>query len=350
MACHFDTGHQCYFLSDWEKLLQIISDIHELPVINSNFIGARKNIKILKVVVKFTTFVQNRNGLIITRRGLLNKSSLYIQNCTFLNNVVTDFIASIQHFSLHSIVIESSNFEENLAYTFIQVEHVNNMSIVNTCFRNNAVKYGSIVDLKSSYSINSFFNFDSNLVTANVWDRGILSINGLQTVFRNCIFQGNVVNGNRSTLTITDSFLTVITTTSFEKNKASLEGGAVSGRSIKYFYVHKRNFTNNLAKRGGALILTGECIVILKSSYNSNTAKEHGGALQILGQIVNITGCRYFNNTAHEGDGGAINITSDGLHVVSSNFSSNIAYGSGGAISMNKAYKRNILFNNTVFE
>ena len=59
-----------------------------------------------------------------------------------------------------------------------------------------------------------------------------MSASGLQTFIRNCVFQGNVVTGNESALTISESSLTVINKITFEENVASL-GGAVKGKSIQ---------------------------------------------------------------------------------------------------------------------
>ena len=227
------------------------------------------------------------------------------------------------------------------------------MTVVDSCFHSNVVQNGLIVYLGYGHSsLASFFSFYNSFVinnTATLSDGGILFVIGSQTFIRNCVFQGNVVNGNGSALTISGSSLTVINMTSFKENKASL-GGAVRGKSIQYFYVYRSNFSANSADSDGALMnIEGIAIVIQNSYFNSNIAKQHGGALQIHGQIVNISESHYVNNTALEGDGGAINITSDGLHVASSNFSFNGAR-NGGALSINNIYRGHTFFNDTIIE
>ena len=344
------------FIQSGQSSLQITSDVQELQVIEVTFIGGRNDVDInisgtvLKALFRRAVFSHNDVGSLIAH-GSLNESSLDIQNCTFSNNVVSDF--SIKLYSLHSIAIESSNFEENCANDFIQVEHVINMTVVDSCFHSNVVQNGLIVHLGCGYSpIASFFSFHNSFVinnTATFSDGGILFVIDLQTFIRNSVFQGNVVTGSGSALTISGSSLTVINMTIFKENEASL-GGAVAGKSIRYFYVYRSNFSANSAESGGALLsIEGIAIVIQNSYFNSNIAKEHGGALQIHNNIINISESHYFNNTALEGDGGAINITSDNLHVASSNFSSNSA-GSGGALSINKKYQGPVFFNNTIFE
>ena len=338
-----------------QSSLKIVSDIHELQVINSTFTGGAKGVNIeitgtvLKTILRSTTFSHNTVGSFKMHESL-NESSLYIQNCTFSNNNVSDF--SIYLFSINSIVIQSSSFEDNFANNFIQIESVINMSIVDTCFHSNVVQKGSVLQLTGHPSIASLLSFDSNIFTnhtAKVSDGGLLSVNCLQTFFRNCVFQGNVVTGSGSTLTISESSLTVVNMTVFEENVASL-GGAVKGKSIQKLYVDGCNFTKNIAECGGALIFTGEAIFIQNSVFNDNEAKEHGGALQIHGQIVSITGSHYYKNYASFGDAGAINITVNGnLHITSSKFTFNEAR-SGGALSINKGYQGHILFNNTSFE
>ena len=246
-----------------QSSLKIVSDIHELQVINSTFTGGKKGVNIeitgtiLKTILRSTTFSHNKVGSFKMHKSL-NESSLYTQNCTFSNNNVTDF--SIYLYSINSIVIQSSSFEDNLADNFIKVEGVINMSIVDTCFHSNVVQKGSVLQLTGHSLIASLLSFDSNIFinnTANVSDGGVLSINVLQTFFRNCLFQRNVVNGNGSALTISGSLYVAINMTAFEKNVASM-GGAVNGKSVQFFYVDRCNFTNNIAESGGAMILTGE--------------------------------------------------------------------------------------------
>ena len=209
---------------------------------------------VLKALFRSAVFSHNDIGSLIAR-GSLNESSLDIQNCTFSNILVSDF--SIKLYSLHSIAIESSNFEENCANDFIQVEHVINMTVVDSCFHSNVVQNGLIVHLGYGHSsLASFFSFHNNFVinnTATLSDGGILFVIGLQTFFRNCVFQGNVATGNGSALTISGSYLTVISMAIFKENEASLVG-AVAGKSIQYFYVYGSNFTANSAENGGALI------------------------------------------------------------------------------------------------
>ena len=142
--------------------LKVVSDIHELQVINCTFTGGRKGVNIeitgtiLKTILRSTTFSHNTVGSFKMHESL-NESSLYIQNCTFSNNNVTDF--SIYLFSINSIVIQSSCFEDNLADNFIKVEGAINMSIVDTCFHSNVVQKRSVLQLTGHSSIASLLSF-----------------------------------------------------------------------------------------------------------------------------------------------------------------------------------------------
>ena len=340
------------FIKSGQSSLQIISDINELQVIDSAFTGGLNNVDIsanivLKANFRSTTFNNNRIGSLRTH-GSLNKSSLVIQNCTFSNNVVANI--SIQLYSLNSIEIVSSCFEENVANNLIQVENVMNISIVDSCFHSNVVYNGSLLNLRSGHSKASFYFLDNNFVsnnTAKDSDRGILSVNGLNTYISSCVFRKNIVNG--STLVIIESYLTVVNVTIFEENEA-LEGGALLGRSIQNLHLYRCNFTNNSADSGGALSISGEAIVIQKCHFNSNIAKEHGGALQVHAGMVNITESHWFNNTSLRGAGGAINITTNALHASSSKFFLNSAGNGGGAISMNKRHQGFFFFRDSLFE
>ena len=328
------------FIQTGQSSLQIISDVHELQVINSTFTGGRNGVDInntgtvLKVIFRSTTFSHNRIGSVITC-GTLEKSFLDIQNCSFSNNVATNFNVYLNSF--HSIMFVSTCFEENFANNIIQVENVTIISIVDTIFNSNAVQSGSVLYFISGHSTASIFYFDNNIVrnnTAKLSDNGVLSVKGLQTYIRNSVFQKN--EANRSTLTISESSLTVINMTTFEDNQVSLEGGAVSGNAIQNLYIYRCNFTNNSADSGGALRISGESIVIHNSYFNSNIANEHGGALQAHAGMVNTTGSHWFNNTSLRGAGGAISITSDlretSLKLHSCNFNWNKAHVNGGAV------------------
>ena len=71
-----------------------------------------------------------------------------------------------------------------------------------------------------------------------------------------------MVNGSGSALTISESLLTVINMTIFKENKATLEGGAITTKSIQFIYVCRSNFTKNVGNRCGALSIIGEAIFI----------------------------------------------------------------------------------------
>ena len=329
------------FIQSGQSSLQIVSDIHELQVINSTFTGGRNDVDInatetvLKAMFKGTTFNHNRIGSVVTH-GSLEESILVIENCIFSNNIVmTNF--NIRLNSFHTIVVVSTCFEENLAKYIIQVENVINISIMNTFFHSNVVLNGLVLYQRSGHLKASFFYFDNNTVrnnTAELSDHGVLSVRNLQTYIRNCVFQNNVAHG--STLTISESSLTIINMTIFEDNQASLKGGAVSGRAIQYFYVYGCNFTNNSAYSGGALSISGGAIVIQDSYFNSNIAKEHGGALQVHeeSRLVIFWNCLIFNNTS-EGIGGALYVTKRDtalIVIADCKFENNMAAENGGAV------------------
>ena len=330
------------FIQSGQSSLRIVSDIREIQVINSTFTRGRNDVDInfsgtvLKAIFKGTMFSHNRIGSIISGESL-EESVLDINNCTFSNNVVTKFIIHLNSFC--TIVIVSSCFEENFANNIIHVENAIIVRIVDTLFFSNVVLNKLILYHRSRLSEASFFFFDSIVRnnTAKLSDNGVLSVKGLQTYIRNSVFQKNVAYG--STLTISDSSLTVINLTIFDDNRASLKGGAVLGRAIQYCYVYRCNFSNNSADSGGALSIAGGAVVIEESYFNSNIAIEHGGALQVHAGMVNITGSHWFNNTSLRGDGGAISITSDIheaslLEVHSCSFNLNKAYVYGGAVSL----------------
>ena len=156
------------FIQSGQSSLQITSDVQELQVIEVTFIRGRNDVDInisgtvLKALFRSAVFSRIKIGSLIAH-GSLNESSLDIQNCTFSNNVVSDF--SIKLYSLHSIAIESSNFEENCANDFIQVEHVINMTVVDTCFQSNVVQNGLIVLLGIGHSsLASFFSFHNSFL------------------------------------------------------------------------------------------------------------------------------------------------------------------------------------------
>ena len=126
--------------------------------------------------------------------------------------------------------------------------------------------------------------------------------------------------------------------TRFEGNTSSDGAGAIRVMNMN-LAVTDSQFTNNTGTRGGAIYvvnMVGE-VNISGSTFDGNSAGEYGGAAAIRSAVgdVKITGSHFTSNTAKASGGGAlyINCAGEDVVVTGSTFADNKAVDSeGGAI------------------
>ena len=125
-----------------------------------------------------------------------------------------------------------------------------------------------------------------------------------------------------------------------EEKRLTVYGGAVSSK--KGIYVENCLFSNNSADNGGALFSRGD-VIVKNSSFNKNIAFGSGGAIYVDSSNAVISTSTFVDNAARQIEGGAV-FSSKWTHIETSTFLRNTAKAKGGAISTSY-----IQFGNDVF-
>jgi hypothetical protein len=121
---------------------------------------------------------------------------------------------------------------------------------------------------------------------------------------------GLVVAGNNAPVTIQRAL--------FDRNQASIEGGAVFGQNIVLAVTDSLFLRNGAAgagpnggvvanQGGGALFLLGSITTIAGSTFADNTAASRGGAIFVAGGgLLQVDASRLYNNAAGPSGGGGL--------------------------------------------
>ncbi len=184
-------------------------------------------------------------------------------------------------------------------------------------------------------------DFSGNIVTGGTSSYGGAIYNSGSIDSVEGIFSSNTASYGGGIYNDAGGAIESITGSTFANNEASVEGGAIyNGGSIGEI---SADFTENTADLyGGAIANAGE-IETITGSFTTNTG-DGGGAIYNEGTISEISGSQFTGNSATvlSGHGGAIYNYSGGeiLSIESSEFASNTAEDSGGAI-----YNEGIIWN-----
>ncbi len=244
------------------------------------------------VIINNLNFINANDGAIYS-----DDSGLEINNCSFVNNSVSD----TQYGCGGAIYSEGSSLK------------INNGTFIG----NNASKGGAVYSDSSNLEINNC-SFVNNSVSAT-WDS-----------------YGGAVYSYESNSKINNG--------TFIGNNAS-KGGAIYSESWK----HDNNFTildnctfvNNTAEEGGALFSECYNLTVKNCSFFNNSADRDGGAIcvytldEVTAFIYNST---FINNSA-DSDGGAIYACDEAaIYLYNSTFFNNRASDTGGAIYTDCGY------------
>lgn len=127
------------------------------------------------------------------------------------------------------------------------------------------------------------------------------------------------------------------------------EGGAIRITDDEVVTIRSSNFTGNTADSGGALYSDGGIIQIVSTTFSANTASDDdGGAISIDGPVtLSIQNSIFTGNSSTNEDGGAIYIDgANGVIIQGATFAGNTAGEDGGAIAMERT-SGSVLIENT---
>ncbi len=227
-----------------------------------------------------------------------NANNFIIRDCSFSENVATDFGGGAIWNGSGSYTFENCSFQDNIADNGGHV------------FQNAP---GNIILFKESQFVNG---------TANGWGGG-LTCYGLDAdyTFEACLFEDNTA--------------------------ANLGGAVNNGFSAKSTYINcdfEENTSQNSA--GGALALQNDSttVLVFDCIFSNNFASTGGGAIfsgsAQSSAIVEVDGSEFWVNSTSTGGGGAISASEFGdddigvLNISNSLFGYNLGSGQGGAVEL----------------
>ena len=289
-------------------------------------------------------------------------------NCTFERNSAKSLPHKMAHGGAiysgdrSNITVQQSLFKENTAtYSGGAIDiRKTQGSFVNCTFERNTAKslphkmvYGGAI---SSYD-RSNITVQQSLFKENTatYNGGAIHMQKTRGSFVNCTFERNsaksllnkktvggaIVSGNRSNITVQQSF--------FKENTATYNGGAIHMEKTRGSFVDctfERNSAKSLLnkKTVGGAIFSGDRsnITVQQSLFKENTATYMGGAIDMRKTQGSFVNCTFERNSAKglphkKAYGGAISSDDrSNITVRQSLFKENTATFMGGAIHMQK--------------
>ena len=319
--------------------------------------GGALSIEVSDVKITKCYFVENiaESGGSIFVAG----SNLSIVNSSFMHNKA--------HMDSIQSVLSTSQGGSLAAFSSKVTINDNSAFFNNTADKNGGAIFASKTDVTVHAS-----TFQSNSV---IWYGGALYVEDGNVTLANSEFHDNIADSHGGAIAGTDSNILISRDNIFCKNRANIEGGAVS---IEYSRVtiQGSKFLSNTAKYDSGAIYLGNInkmfhyAVIHECDFLNNFANDEG-AVGIVSSNVQIEDSRFVNNTANTGaavgiscnndctvtllnsvfvdntaeNRGAINIDHAKVTINGSEFFGNMASGTGGALAM--SFSDSVLVNTT---
>ena len=256
--------------------------------------------------VKYCLFKKNAasEGAAVTAQ---NVRSIYVIQCTFYNNTAKN--------AGGAIYIPKSALAELTGCTFKG---------------NKAWNGGSIWMKQMTYFTISHSNFSDNIADNF---GGAVALRGVTGSIENCHFSKNQAQYGGA-CDISQFVKLDIKKCHFENNYSHLEGGAIYAVGNTSLHIFKSVFFQNKAgDSGGASSLSQESTGnIFQCSFTENVAKRYGAVVAHIQTSLDLYHCEFRNNFAHH-EGGAVGAYShSSLNISRSMFLRNRSDGPGGAL------------------
>ena len=269
---------------------------------NSKVLESTSNTTISNV--NFTEIVDPENAIIVISEG-----EGLIDNCNFYSNEV-DYLINGDY---SNITIYNSNFSANNNYCGGILVNRWTLIVHNSTFENFTYKNGAMIEHKGD----RFELVNSSFINAN----STLSGGAILAKY----FPLEIEGGSHTIPT--DSIL--IKDCIFTNLSCGNDGGAIhidldsgSDNIPKTMNIINSNFTNCIAKYGGALSIIGGNLNIRESNFINNYASFEGGAIYSSWTNLSISKSNIKNNNASK-DAGAIYFDKGKLDINESNIAEN---------------------------
>ncbi|MBE6503867.1 MAG: hypothetical protein E7Z76_06245, partial [Methanobrevibacter sp.] len=285
-------------------------------------------------------------------------TSNQVHSSIFIGNNATGYGAGI-YWRASAGEIKDSQFDSNNAYIggAMYLNGVSaNTNITNSTFRfNTAIKNGGAIDSNAAnigiYNITFEANYAGEYGAALCRESGSTRGHGQNNTF--LYNHAGIAGAALAWLNVKNM---VIDHYYFINNTAGYSGGAIyvsrnsDNSTIDFCYFEGNEIANNLEGYGGAMAILGNGSNIKNSEFVNNYAFE-GGAIYtgVTSGNIHILNVTFKENEA-TANGGAVEILGLAVSLNHTNFTSNTAGKSGGAIFVNSTENSNVIdrsvFNN----
>ena len=162
----------------------------------------------------------------------------------------------------------------------------------------------------------------------------ILFDNTVNSEMKNCFFKSNGGENLDSIVSIASYCNVTISSTTFSNNSA-LGNGGVLGIEKSNVSFYNCIFNNNSGHKGGVMVSRNSIVQFRACNFSRNHALN--GGVFVTNDNIFMEKCLVWNNSA-SGDGGVAYLEQNSkVNIISSEFSGNLAGGSGGVIWMKSA-------------
>lgn len=307
----------------------IVDGCHfENNVNDGGFGGAMFAWQPLGISITNTDFINNSAsnaaGIYVDLRDLGDEppTNVLFDNCTFDNNMTTDYGGSGIYFWNGSFTVLNSNFANNTAPSSAPAIYMggdDDTGIIDNCtFSLNTSNFAASI---ANYNGFSDLTISNTAFIDNEANSGGGAVSGgflARTTIEGCTFEGNNAGYGGAIFVQNDSTEMTVTGSTFNSNIAiSSNGGAIATNSSIPITISDSYFeANSTEGTGGALHIIEDSLdlsvlTLERSFFNFNIAANQGGAVNISNANSTIESCAFLNNSAGgTGIGGAISLNS----------------------------------------
>ncbi|MEY3052473.1 MAG: hypothetical protein RLY31_2258 [Bacteroidota bacterium] len=309
------------------------------------------------VTVEGCTFDDNQS----TRGTLyvLGSDNVTVDACQFTFNVNVDGAgAAFYNFNGTNVQLTDCLFQGNVAVnsgavyydaTDVPGSDPSNFVLSSCIFRENSTSGGiggAFRNRNGSYTLQNCV-FEGNTATGS---GGQIrnDTDGDQVVYQGCTFRGGTSGGWGGAHTCYGAGSYILQDCQYEENTTTNLGGAMNCGFKAIVTIDGCTFSGNVSlnSAGGAIALQNDSttLIVTNSEFSSNNANSSGGAIfsgaSTSSSVVSVDNSQFWANETIGGVGGAISVAENGdddiglLELSNSMFGFNIAPAQGGAVNM----------------
>ena len=274
-------------------------------------------------------------------------TDLRIRNCTFRSNVVSNRGGAIIG-EKNVIDLQSSVFENNSASVsggaicLVDVDEASLSGI--QCSNNTSGNGGCLQASRSTGLVIQRSVLTNNTVTEN--GGGVDVVDQRSFIIQEVTWTNNVA-GQRGGAVSAESSNVTSQASAYRSNRATSGGGFL----IEYGSAEsdRDTFVGNVASAGGGGIAALRTSIALRNSLMMQNSGHRGAGVDVLSSDTIIHNVSFAQNAAHTSRGGGLACHTSNMTVTDSQFDSNAAVNTGGAIDANlcpNIIGRNLLIRN----